>query len=138
MSLIHQLASKNEMQNKKPAEDVLSWVYIGTSIYLGFQALKKRDELLQHLESDPLNPQTHQKFLAGLNKIKGLGEVDTAPVYRKVLEILMAHPQNPQLMDLVFKSGQWYFSTQEPAKTYTSNHLSQVKALLAKKKKLKI
>lgn len=115
---------------------MLSWIYIGTSIYLGLQAVKKRDELLEYLEADPLNPKRHQEFLMGLNKLRGLGNADSAPVYSRILRILMDNPSEPQVVDLTFKSGQWYFKAQDPPKTYTLDDLSQVQALLIKKEEL--
>lgn len=116
--------------------DVLAWIYVGTSAYLGLQAIKKRDELLKYLEADSLNSKTHQDFLAGLNKLKGLGDADSAPAYRRVLEILINHPDEPHVIDLVHKTGQWYFASKEPAKVYTLDNLSQVQTLVIKKKEL--
>ena len=130
------LAGRCKVYNKKQAGDVFSWIYVGTAFYFGLQATKKRDELLEYLEADPLNPQRHQEFLSGLNKLKGLGNVDSAPVYSRALEILINNPNDPQVMDLVFKAGQWYFNSQEPAKTYTLDDLSQIQTLLTKKKEL--
>jgi hypothetical protein len=124
------------MYNKNQKGDVFSWIYIGTSLYLGIQATKKRDELLEYLEADSLSPKRHQDFLTGLNKLKGLGNVDSEPVYRRVLEILINNPDNSQILELVYKTGQWYFQSQEPVKAYTIDNLSQVQTLLIKKKEL--
>jgi len=124
------------MYDKYQTGNVLAWIYIGTSLYFGVQATKKRDELLEYLEADSLNLKTHQDFLAGLNKLKGLGNADLAPVYRRVLEILINNPDDPQVIDLVHKSGQWYFNSQEPAKVYTLDELLQVQTLLIKKKEI--
>ena len=135
MNINEQVGSKM-YNDKKQSQDMFSWIYIGTSIYLGLQALKKRDELLEYLEADPLNPKRHQEFLMGLNKLRGLGNVDSVPVYDRVLKILMDNPNDPEVMNLTFKSGQWYFKAQEPTKTYTLNNLSQVQALLIKKEEL--
>ncbi len=124
------------MFNNNQKEGVLAWIYIGTSVYFGLQAVKKRDELLGYLEADSLNPKIHQDFLAGLNKLTGLGNVELEPVYRRVLEILIDNPDDPQVIDLVHKTGQWFFKSQEPAKIYNLNDLSQVQSLVIKKKEL--
>ena len=124
------------MYNKKQSENALAWIYIGTEVYFGLQAIKKRDKLLEYLEADPLNPKRHQEFLRGLSKLKRLGNVDSVPVYRRVLEILINNSNNSQVIELVFKTGQWYFQSQVPAKTYTLDDLSQIQTLLIKKKEL--
>lgn len=116
--------------------NALAWLYVGNAVYSGLQATKKRDELLEYLEADPLNPKRHQEFLIGLNKLKGLGHAEAPPVYRRVLEILMDNPDSPQATDLVLKTGQWYFQVREPARTFTLDHLSQIQTLLLKKKEI--
>ena len=136
VSFNYHLTGKTKMYDKYQTGNVLAWIYIGTSLYFGVQATKKRDELLEYLEADSLNLKTHQDFLAGLNKLKGLGNADLAPVYRRVLEILINNPDDPQVIDLVHKSGQWYFNSQEPAKVYTLDELLQVQTLLIKKREI--
>jgi len=92
LSFDYHLTGKTKMYDKDQTGNVLAWIHIGTSVYLGLQAIKKRDELLEYLEADSLNPKTHQDFLAGLNKLKGLGNVNSAPAYRRVLEIFINNP----------------------------------------------
>jgi hypothetical protein len=120
--------------------DAFAWIYIVTSVYLEIRAIKKRDELLKYLEFDSLNPKVHQNFLARLNKLRGLskGNIELTPVYSRVLEILINNPENPQVVDLVYKTGQWYFKAQEPSKEYRLEDLSQIQNLLIKKQELEM
>lgn len=124
------------MYNKNQSGDALAWIYIGTSVYLESQAIKKRDELLKYLEAEPLNPERHQDFLNGLKKLKRLGSPNSGAVYNCVLEIFINNPDNRHVKALVFKTGQWYFSIQEPPKRYSPDDLSQIESLLDKKKEI--
>jgi hypothetical protein len=126
------------MNSKNPVANSLAWIYIGTVVYLDHQATNRLDELLRYLESDSLNPKVHKDFLVGLEKFNALSNIGLTPVYDRVLEILMSNPENSQVIDLAHKTGQWYFKCQEPRKIYTLDDLSQVQALLIKKKELEM
>lgn len=124
------------MYNKTQAGDALAWIYIGASVYLESQAIKKRDELLEYLEAEPLKPERHQDFLNGLRKLKSLGSLNSRAVYDCVLEIFINNPDNQDVKMLVFQTGYWYSSIQEPPKIYSLDKLSQIESLLGKKKEI--
>jgi len=120
------------MQNKMTKGDALAWIYIGTSVYLAEQAIKRRDELLNYLKEEPLDIGRHQSFLMGLDRLKGLENGESKFVYDRVLEILIDNPTNPEVNNLVLKTGQWYSHLQKSSKKYTLEDLSKVQFSLNK------
>lgn len=118
--------------------DALGWLSIGASLYQIEQAKERRNKLLEYVGSDPLNPDIHKVFLAELNSLKALAldGPELRSTYSSILKILIEHPQNPELADLVYQASRWYFNLQDPPRDYTLEDFSKVQNLLAKKQTL--
>jgi hypothetical protein len=127
----------NKRKNSQP--NIFELAQVGVMIYGAMKDFETVNKLIDFLENDPINPDVHNTFLEGIKKIKKPNPVDTTSrTYSKVLSILLMHPDDGNVLNLVKEVGKWHYEAHDPPKYFTTEELSRVQQRLADIKNLEI
>lgn len=121
----------NDSNSSSSIFELAELAMVGFSVFGAVKETEFINKLITSLNKNPTNPDVHKAFLEGLKKIKNPNPIDiTRPTYHKILNVLLNHPKNDNVGDLVLEVGKWHFAAQKPSKQYTNIDLQQVKQRL--------
>ena len=127
----------NKRKNLQP--NIFELAQLGSMIYGAMKDFEIVGKLIDFLESDPTNPDVHHSFLEEIKKIRKPSVVDTTSrAYSKVLSILLMHPDDNNVLNLVKEVGKWHYEAHDPPRYYTREELFKVQQRLADIQSLEI